>query len=492
MSSISSETSSDSRGMGEEFHGDLLSTYGREPMLPHERVYRFWGAHGTCFAYAIATWCFLTGGIVANYVGAIQGMVCLIAGNLIGVLLVSASLSAGCHRYGLEQIDFCKPSFGQNGARIVLIFYLINMIGWSGLILVMFGNGIVNVVQAMGYVAPGWLTGAGVALGIWITYIITTRGVHLLSLFNNIITPGLIVVVIFMFYMLVTNYGWDEIIAAPPLDPLPEPWMNYAVAIELGIASGISWWGGIGFLARNTKSRRNAIYPEVIHFGLTFGIVCSIALVSGLMVGSDDPTQWMVPLGGVFMGVVALVFVALANITSTAVSLFASGLALRHLPGLHKRAWKFLISLTCLPLLFFVVWPRELFDMGDTFLAYNGTMQAPVAGILLVDYFFLKKQYIHLRSIFEAAPSGRYYYTKGFNFLALGGILIGQIAYFGIYDPFTDEAHALFRYLPATIAAFMLPALVYWAGMKFWLEGHFRKQAARHGESPTRLVQPNV
>jgi hypothetical protein len=50
----------------EEFHGDLLSTYGREPMLPHEREYKFWGAHGTCFAYTIATWCFLTGGLQAT------------------------------------------------------------------------------------------------------------------------------------------------------------------------------------------------------------------------------------------------------------------------------------------------------------------------------------------------------------------------------------------------------------------------------------------
>jgi len=476
----------------EEFHGDLLSTYGREPMLPSEREYKFWGAHGTCFAYSIATWCFLTGGIVANYVGAIQGMVCLIAGNLIGTLMVSASLSAGCHRYGLEQIDFCKPAFGQNGARIVLIFYLINMIGWSGLILVMFGNGIVNVYQAMGFQAPDWLAGAGVALGIWITYIITTRGVHLLSLFNNIITPGLMVVVVFMFYMLVTTHGWDEIISAPALDPLPIPWMNYAIAVELGIASGISWWGGIGFLARNTKSKRNAIYPEVLHFGLVNGIVCSIALVSGLVIGSDDPTQWMIPLGGVFMGVLALAFVALANITSTSISLFASGLALRHLPGLHKRGWKVIIAITCVPLAFFVIWPRELFDLGDTFLAYNGTMQAPVAGILLVDYFFLKKQHIHLLSIFEAAPHGRYYYTKGFNFLALSGIIIGQFAYFGIYDPFTDEASALFRFLPATVAAFTVPALVYWAGMKFWLEKHYQNKLDAMGTLPSQLVKPNI
>ena len=181
-------------------------------------------------------------------------------------------------------------------------------------------------------------------------------------MFNSIITLGLIIIIIFMFYMLISAHGWDEIMAAKPLDPLPEPWMNYAIALELGIASGMSWWGGIGFLARNTRTRRNAIYPEVLQLGLSFGIVCSIALFSGLVVGSDDPTQWMVPLGGVVMGVLALLFVALANITSTSVSLFASGLALRHLPGLHKASWKLIIALTCVPCAFFVFWPHELYD----------------------------------------------------------------------------------------------------------------------------------
>lgn len=475
-----------------EFHGDLLSTYGREPLLPREREYKTLSAHGTCFAYAIATWCFLTGGITASYVGAVQGMVCLIAGNLIGVFLVSVSLSAGCHRYGVEQIDFCKPAFGQNGARVVLIFYLLNMLGWSGLILVMFGHGIVNIVNALGYEAPVWLTGAGVALGIWLTYIITTRGVHLLSLFNNIVTPGLIIVIVFMFYMLVSHHTWAEIVSAPPLEPLDSPWLNYAIAIELGIASGMSWWGGIGFLARNTKTRRNAFYPEVLQLGLGFGIVCSIALISGLVVGTDDPTMWMIPLGGVFMGVIALVFVALANITSTSVSLFASGLALRHLPGLHTSPWKLIIALTCVPLLFFVFWPDELYDMGGAFLAYNGTMHAPVAGVLMVDYFFLRKQRIHLRSIYEAAPTGLYYYWKGFNWLALSCIVIGQVTYFLVYNPFTDAASPLLRFLPASVAAFGLPAIVYWAGMRFWIGQRVGKLGVPEAALPSRLQVPNI
>jgi len=467
--------------------GEALSVYGRVPLLPEEREYGTLTANGTCFAYAIATWCFLTGGYTALYVGAVQGVVCLVAGNVIGVYLISLPLSMSCQRYGLEQIDACKPSFGQYGARIVLIFYLLNMLGWSGLILVMFGNGIQNIVEALGYQPAEWLVGAGVAFGIWITYVITTRGIHLLSMFNSIITPALIIIVIFMFYMLITTHGWDAIAAASPIEPHPDPMINYAIAVELGIASGMSWWGGIGFLARNTKTRRNAIYPEVLQLGLAGGIACSIALFSALVFGSDDPTQWMVPLGGIVVGVLALAFVALANITSTVVSVYASGLALRHIPGLHKVAWWQIVAVTMIPLLFFVFWPRELYDMGDTFLAYNGTMHAPVGGILFADYFFIRKQRINLSAIYESAPSGDYYYWKGFNILALGGIVLGQLAYFLLYNPLNDETHWLFTFLPASIAAFALPALVYWFGMRFWVHEHVRRTVSR-----AKLISPNI
>ncbi len=72
-----------------------------------------------------------------------------------------------------------------------------------------------------------------------------------------------------------------------------------------------------------------------------------------------------------------------------------------------------------------------------------------------------------MRSIFEAAPSGQYYYLGGFNVLALACVIIGQLTYFWVYNPFTDEAQDLFRFLPASIAAFVLPALIYWVGMRF-------------------------
>jgi len=465
------------------------SLFGRLPLLPSEREYGTLGAHNTCFAYAVATWCFLTGSYVANLVGAVQGVVCLIAGSLIGIFLTTMSVSLGCHRYGLEQIDFCKPAFGQRGSRLVLLFFLINMLGWNGLILTLFGNGIRNIIHALDYTPPSWTVGAGVALGLAISFAIVTRGVHWLNVSNSIITPGLSVLIVFMIYMLITEHGWQEIAAAEPLHPFPNPFVNYMIAIEIGIAGGVGWWGGLGFLARNTRRRRNAVYPILMQMGFSQAIVCSVALFSALVLQSDDPTEWMVPLGGPFMGVLALCFVALANITSSSVSMFASGLALRHIQGFRLLPWSYLMVLTVLPCLPFIVWPQELYNLGDAFLTYNGTLFAPVAGILSVDFFLLRGQKLNLWAIFSDAADAEYHYRGGYNWVALGCVVLGQIVYLMLYNPLTSETTEMFRFLPASVASFMVPAFVYGIVMARCS----RKSAGSSRPTPRRrIADPNI
>ena len=467
-------------------HEDPESVFARLPLLAGERAYDTFHAHGACFAYAIATWCFLLGSYAADFLGAVEGTVCLIAGNLIGVFLCTMPLSLGCQRYGLEQMDFCKTAFGQRGTHILIIFYLINMLGWSGLLLVMFGNGLFNLATAFGWEPGQWIVSAGVALGIWISYLIATRGVHRLGVVATWVTPSLGFVILYMAYRLVSVHGWDSISDSGPLDPTPDRLINYAIVLELGIANGFSWWGGIGFIARNTRTRRDSVYPQILQLGLTSGLVASVALYAALAVGSDDPTEWMIPLGGLFMGTVALICIGMANITAVSLSVFASGLALRHIPFLRMKPWWQVMVITMIPCAFFVIWAEELYDLGASFLAYNGTMYAPIAGIVFVDFFLLRRQRICLRSIFDNDPKGEYWYWKGFNLLGLGGIVLGQAVYFFLFDPIDLETHWLFTYVPASLAAFIVPAAVYWAGMRLW-----RVQPVVSGPGAP-LLQPNI
>jgi NCS1 family nucleobase:cation symporter-1 len=304
--------------------------------------------------------------------------------------------------------------------------------------------------------------------------------------------------VVAMFVLLLRSHGWEEIVNAEPLDPFEEPWLNYMIGMEMGIAGGLSWWGGIGFLARNTRTRRSAVYPEILQLGLVMALVCCVALFSSLVVRSSDPTEWMIPIGGFVMGVAALIFVAIANISSSAISIFASGLALRHIRVLSARPWWHLTLWSLVPCLPFVFWPTELYDMGSNFLAYNGTLFAPVVGLLFVDFVFVRRQRLNLAAIFDDDPSAEYYYTRGFHWPALICLVLGQGVYFALLDPLTYEASDAFFYLTASLPAAVCPAIVYLAWMKIFPPTKVKGIASGSGSASgassgaRRVVQPNL
>ena len=105
---------------------------------------------------------------------------------------------------------------------------------------------------------------------------------------------------------------------------------------------------------------------------------------------------------------------------------------------------------------------------------------------------FLRGQRLNLRAIFENAPSGEYYYWKGLNALALGSLVLGQAVYLSLYNPLTSDAHWLFQFLPASIAACVVPAIVYGVGTKLLGVQERAAAKAETGGRPSRLISPNI
>jgi NCS1 family nucleobase:cation symporter-1 len=104
-------------------------------------------------------------------------------------------------------------------------------------------------------------------------------------------------------------------------------------------------------------------------------------------------------------------------------------------------------------------------------------------------------QQLSLWSIFDDAPEGAYHYWRGFNWLALGSVVLGQAVYLWLYNPMTGETHDLFRFMPASIAACLVPALVYWIGMRLLAmrAGSCVAVPAAVGlEERGRLSRPNI
>ena len=100
------------------------------PLLKSERMY---GLGDSIFAntgYGIATWCFLTGGLLASIVSFKMAIVTALAGNLIGTLLVALAVSIISHKYGIDTYTSIGVFFGKIGMKIVFAIFLFLNVGW--------------------------------------------------------------------------------------------------------------------------------------------------------------------------------------------------------------------------------------------------------------------------------------------------------------------------------------------------------------------------
>ena len=76
------------------------------------------------------------------------------------------------------------------------------------------------------------------------------------------------------------------------------------------------------------------------------------------------------------------------------------------------------------------MWVAVITQMGlFPFVNTLGAILAPVFGIMIVDYYIIKKEKLDVDALFDASPSGKYHYNGGFNYKGmLAWILSGYIA----------------------------------------------------------------
>ena len=76
------------------------------------------------------------------------------------------------------------------------------------------------------------------------------------------------------------------------------------------------------------------------------------------------------------------------------------------------------------------MWVAVITQMGlFPFVNTLGAILAPVFGIMIVDYYIIKKEKLDIDALFDASPSGKYHYNGGFNHKGmLAWILSGYIA----------------------------------------------------------------
>lgn len=443
------------------------ATFGSLPVTREERVWNFADFTWVNVGLAIATWAFLVGGATALMVGFAEGMLAMLIGNAIGVALMLLTSVVSSQRYGVEQYTVLRSVFGFGGvALIVFTVILFTEMGWSSLLSVMFGRAasqVSNETLGTSIDPNGLAVTAFALLAIVAAWAILAKGPLTIRWFNNVVAPGLAILTVGMVALLFTETSWTELLDAAPLAPFEDDRLNFAVAVEFNLGVGFSWWPVMGSLARLTTSPRAAMWPAFIGlFGATI-LAQAVGMAAALTLGDSDPTVWMVPLGGAWLGALALVFVAFANLTSLASIVYSTCLALRQAGGslLTRVPWPWLCAgFFVLPAIL-AFFPGLLYDQFLLFVTWSGAFLAAICGTVVADYFWLRRERIDVRGLYGAGASSPYHFTGGFNIAALASTGLGAVTYVLLYNPQTLETRPAFNLLTASVPAFVVAAVAH-------------------------------
>jgi NCS1 family nucleobase:cation symporter-1 len=438
------------------------------PVLREERIWGFGDFAWVNIGLAIATWAFLIGGSTALFVGARAGIAAIVIGNVIAVPLMALATCVPSAKYGLEQYTALRSVFGKNGTRLIVFgFVALIEMGWVAVLAIMFGratNNITNTALGTENGPNGAFVVAMALLAIVVSWFVLVKGPVSIKWFNRIVAPGLAVVTLVMLVLIFAEESWGELLAAKPIEPFGDRPLDFMIAVEFNLAAGFSWWPVMGSLARLTTTQRASFWPNMIGLYAAAVVASVVGLLAALALGDSDPTVWMIPLGGTVLGILALVFIAFANVTSIVSIIYSTCLAIRLAGGklLEPVGWAVLTGVFFLVPAVAVFFPSAIYDNFFKFLVYTSLGFAPLSGIYLADFFFLRRTRLRLRDLYEPSSRSRYAFWADFNPAAIAAVAAGAIVYYALLDPLSLEGLGAFRFVSASIPSFLTGALVHY------------------------------
>jgi nucleobase:cation symporter-1, NCS1 family len=460
---------------GESETTDLTNRAVREsregilPVLPEERTWQFFDYTLVAIGLAIATWVFLIGGTISQYTDLRDGALAIIAGNSVAVLLMALSTTIASQKYGVEQFTLLRSVFGSRGTLFPLFFAEIVWIGWTVVLMSMLGNVGLNIVRAFTPVsasAAPWIVTGFALSGMLFCWFVLLHGVRAILALNRFVAPGLVIIMLLMIYSILTTFSIGDLLDIAPLSHEKGDWAGFVIAFEMSLGAGFGWWAFMGSLARLTRTRRAGFWPNIIGLNLFAAIGSIIGLAAGLTYGDADPTVWMIPLAGVTVGVLILLFIAFGNITATVSTDYVACLGMKQMNRFQRMPWKRVVTLFMVPCVILLMFPDLVYANFGSLLALTGTLMSPLAGIYLADFLILRRGYVDLREIYDQSPSSRYYFWRGINPAAVAAALAGVTTYFFLFNPLTFASAALFDIMSASLPAMLVAMAVHIGGTK--------------------------
>ncbi len=375
------------------------------------------------------------GGLLAP-MGFGMALAAILLGHVIGNSLMALGGVIGSD-HGITSMVSIRPSFGILGSNLAAALNIVQLVCWASIMLIIGGRaGAMLAASRGGLLASDefWIVLIGLGTLAWALL----TGGKVWKVMQTAAVVGLVLVLLLMTWEAYRHLG-----SGVPATS-SSPTMPFMTGLDLVIAMPISWMPLVADYSRFARTTSTAFWSTWWGYFLVSSWMYALGLSASLWTGNAEPHMQLLGLmGGQGLLTIALLNVVFSTITSGFPDIYSATCSFLNISG-RISARTIMVVTGVLAITLALVFPM---DRYQGFLFFIGAMFVPLFGVVLTDYFLVRRRRLDLGALDRVG--GAYWYSRGHNRAAILAWAVG----FAIYEALQILRSPLGGSIPSMVVA---------------------------------------
>jgi NCS1 family nucleobase:cation symporter-1 len=373
-----------------------------------------------------------------------QAILTIFLGNTIVLIPMILNGHAGA-KYGIPFPVFARASFGTKGANIPALLRAVVACGWFGIQAWIGGYAIylmmrlwIPLLDTLPQIFPAsWTLQTGPAicfllfwlLNMWVVYL-GVDSIKRLLVFKAFFLP--LAALALLFWAVSEGKGLGPILDQPSKFSTNADFWNFFFPALTGM---VGFWATLSLnipdFTRFAKSQKAQINGQLIGLppSMTLFAFIGVVVTSATVIIYGETIWDPLVLAGKFSSKLLVSIAMIAVAISTLATNIAANIVspANDFANLAPRKINFRTGGYITGLLGILIFPWKLIADPSgyifTWLVGYSSLLGPIGGIMIADYYFIRKQQLMVNDLYE--PKGLYTFSSGFNNKAIIALLLG-------------------------------------------------------------------
>ena len=411
-----------------------------EDLAPIPAGRRTWGLYNYASLWVAMSVCIptymLASGLIAGGMSWWQAIGTILFGNLIVLVPMLLNAHAGT-RYGIPFPVFVRASFGVRGANVPAVLRALVACGWFGIQTWIGGQAIFAMLGILWPGARSWQAGAWICFfAFWaLNIFVIWRGIETIKFLEGIAAPFMLGVGLLLLWWITSLAGGlGPVLSAPSKFQSTGEFVRFFIPSLTGM---VGFWATVALnipdFTRYARSQRDQMLGQALGLpaAMTLYSFIGVAVTSASVVIFGEAIWDPVVLLGKFnrpvVAFIALIALLVATLnTNVAANVVSPS---NDFSNLNPRRISFRTGGLITGAIGVLLMPWKLLGDFSAYIfgwlvGYSGLL-GPIAGIMIADYFVLRKRELDVGALYRS--EGEYAYRRGVNWVALVALAVGIV-----------------------------------------------------------------